>query len=109
MTWQQGFLTITCKIAKVKPILKKDKQAKELSSYRPISLTSCFGKITGRMRNERLYWCLESNNILNTHQAGFRAGRHTDGQLFKLSQKVIDGFHEKTNHKNHFCRSTTGL
>ena len=95
MTWQQGLLPNTWKTAIVKPILKKGKPAEELSSYRPISLTSCFGKITERMINERLYWWLESNNILNSHQAGFRAGRRTDDQLFKLSQKVIDGFHEK--------------
>ena len=95
MTWNQGLLPNAWKTAMIKPILKKGNPAEDLSSYRPISLTSCFGKITERMINDRLYFWLESNKILNSHQAGFRSGRRTDDQLFKLSQKVIDGFHEK--------------
>ena len=95
MTWNQGLLPNAWKTAIVKPILKKGKPAEDLSSYRPISLTSCFGKITERMINDRLYFWLESNKILNAQQAGFRSGRRTDDQLFKLSQKVIDGFYDK--------------
>ena len=95
MTWNQGLLPNAWKTAMIKPILKKGNPAEDLSSYRPISLTSCFDKITERMINDRLYFWLESNKILNSHQAGFRSGRRTDDQLFKLSQKVIDGFHEK--------------
>ncbi|GFS17732.1 RNA-directed DNA polymerase from mobile element jockey [Elysia marginata] len=49
------------------------------------------------MINNRLYWWLESNKILNPHQAGFRTGQQTKDQLFRLSQKVIDGFQKKKN------------
>ena len=49
------------------------------------------------MVNERLYWWLESNQLLDVHQAGFRARSRTDDQLFRLTQKVIDGFHKEEN------------
>ena len=83
--------------AVVKPILKKNKPAEELSSYRPISLTSCLCKVAERMVNGRLYWWLEANKLLDPHQAGFRSKHRTDDQLFRLSQKVIDGFHKEQN------------
>ena len=95
LTWTQGTLPSIWKIATVRPILKKGKPEEELSSYRPISLSSCLGKVAERMMNQRLYWWLEANNILNVHQAGFRSGHRTDDQLFRLSQKIIDGFHEE--------------
>ena len=47
------------------------------------------------MINQRLYWWLEASKLLNVHQAGFRSGHRTEDQLFTLTQKVIDGFHEK--------------
>ena len=95
LTWAQGKLPSNWKIATIKPILKKGKPEEELSSYRPISLSSCLGKVAERMMNQRLYWWLEANNILNVHQAGFRSGHRTDDQLFRLSQQIIDGFHKE--------------
>ena len=97
ITWRKGNLPFEWKSAVVKPILKKNKPAEELSSYRPISLTSCLCKVAERMVNGRLYWWLEANKLLDPHQAGFRSKHRTDDQLFRLSQKVIDGFHKEQN------------
>ena len=97
LTWKSGKLPLSWKNAVIKPILKKGKPAEDTKSYRPISLTSCLGKICERMVNERLYWWLESNKLLDPHQVGFRARQRTDDQLFRLTQKVIDGFHKKEN------------
>ena len=94
-TWNQGTLPESWKIATIKPILKKGKPADELKSYRPISLSSCLGKLAERIINQRLYWYLEANKLLNVAQAGFRNGHRTEDQLFRLSQKIIDGFHNK--------------
>ena len=88
LTWKTGKLPLTWKNAVIKPVLKKGKPAEDVKSYRPISLTSCLGKVAERMVNERLYWWLESNTLLNPHQAGFRARHRTDIQLFRLTQKV---------------------
>ncbi|GFS24650.1 retrovirus-related Pol polyprotein from type-1 retrotransposable element R1 4 [Elysia marginata] len=43
-SWKQGRTPRAWKNAHVVPILKKDKDPKELKSYRPISLTSCTEK-----------------------------------------------------------------
>ncbi|GFR59536.1 reverse transcriptase-like protein [Elysia marginata] len=43
-SWKQGRISRAWKNAHIVPILKKDKDPKELKSYRPISLTSCIGK-----------------------------------------------------------------
>ena len=95
LTWSSGQIPDMWKLATIKPILKKGKPEENPSSYRPISLTSCLGKLAERMINNRLYWWLETSNILNNHQAGFRAGNRTDDQLFRLSQRVIDGFQDE--------------
>jgi DnaJ-domain-containing protein 1 len=44
------------------------------------------------MVNARLYWFLESSNILCHEQAGFRKGSCTEDQLFRLTQRIHDGF-----------------
>ena len=48
------------KTGKIVPILKKDKPIDNISSYRPICLTSCLGKIMERILNKRIMFCLES-------------------------------------------------
>ena len=48
-----------------------------------------------RMINNRLYWWLEETKTLSKNQAGFRAGCRTEDQLFRLTQKILDGFQKK--------------
>ncbi|KAI9557303.1 pol [Daphnia sinensis] len=47
------------KTAIVIPILKPGQLQDEISSYRPISLTSCLGKICERIATNRLSWFIE--------------------------------------------------
>ena len=54
-------------------ILKKGKEAKQASSYRPLILTSCVVKTMESIVNERLRWHLETTNLLVSEQAGFSA------------------------------------
>ena len=93
-TWAGGTLPKPWKNAYIAPILKKDKDPKEPKSYRPISLTSCVGKVCERMINRRLYWWLEHTGILTEYQAGFRANSRTEDQLFRLCQSIQDGYQE---------------
>jgi len=95
MTFKTGIIPKVWKNAVISPILKKGKPQEDLNSYRPISITSCLGKIAERMINSRLYWWLETSGQLNSSQAGFRAGYRTEDQLFRLSQKILDGFQKK--------------
>ena len=96
-TWERGFLPKAWKNATITPILKKDKDPKETKSYRPISLTSCVGKVAERMINRRLYWWLEDSGILCAEQAGFRAASRTEDQLFRLCQNIQDGYQKGTH------------
>ena len=92
MTWRNGQIPKDWRNAYITPILKSNKSSDEPKSYRPISLTSCLGKLAERMVNARLYWFLESSNILCHEQAGFRKGSCTEDQLFRLTQRIHDGF-----------------
>lgn len=54
-------------------ILFIDKLGKE--KVRPISISSCVGKILERMINERLLWWMEKKGKVDKSQNGFRKGR----------------------------------
>ena len=60
------------KAAKVIPIHKKDDKD-DVNNYRPISVILCIAKIFERVVYNQLYAYIESNNILNEHQSGFRS------------------------------------
>ena len=77
------------------PVLKKGKHKNKATSYRPISLLSCTGKLMERMVNTRLTWHLESKNILVNEQAGFRQNMSTEDQVTYIAQKIEDGFQNK--------------
>ena len=94
-TWTESSLPTMWRSAIINPVLKKGKTPGDPQNYRPISLTSCIGKLAERMVNYRLYWWLERNGLLEHTQAGFRKGCRTEDQLFRLTQTVIDGFQEK--------------
>ena len=94
-SWCNGSIPKVWKNAVISPILKKGKSPDDLGSYRPISITSCLGKLMERMINFRLYWWLETSKSLSDNQAGFRSGFRTEDQLFRLSQRILDGFQKK--------------
>ena len=95
MSWCEGNIAKAWRNAVISPILKKGKPPDDLGSYRPISITSCLGKLMERMINHRLYWWLETSKLLYNKQAGFRSGFRTEDQLFRLSQRIVDGFQNK--------------
>ena len=82
--------------ALIKPLLKEGKDAKDTVSYRPISLTSCMGKILEKVIANRLIYVLEERNLLNPNQAGFRPARSTMDQVWKLVQSASDNMHESS-------------
>ena len=96
-TWYEGQLPTEWKKANITPILKKDKPASQPSSYRPISLTSCLGKVVERMVNDRLYWWMENTGTISTSQAGFRKGKRTMDHLIRFAQETSDAFQDKDN------------
>ena len=73
------------------------KDPKLTVSYRPISLTSCVGKLLEKMVADRMLHILEDRNVLNDSQAGFRPGRCTTDQVLKLIQQASDQMHSTDN------------
>ena len=73
--------------------MKDGKDPKDTVSYRPISLTSCPGKVKEKMTADRLMRELESRGLLNENQAGFRQNRCTTDQILKLVQDASDQIH----------------
>ena len=83
------------KEATILPIHKKGKDKGKATSYRPISLTSCVGKLMERLINNRLTWHLESKGHINAEQAAFRQNRSTEDQITYISQAIEDSFQDK--------------
>ena len=76
----------------VVPILKPNKNPHNISSYRPIALTSCLSKIMERMVNERLTKYLEVHNSISTYQSGFRKCHSTYDALIRLETNIRETF-----------------
>lgn len=75
--WRTAELPDVWKVSHVIPIPKPGKPHALLSSYRPISLTSCVGKLLERLVLRRLTWQLGTNKTLPDQLSGFRAHRST--------------------------------
>jgi hypothetical protein len=88
LLWERGVIPSRWKSSIIVPILKPQKDAKLASSFRPISLTSCFCKIYESVINNRLKWHLESSNLLNPLQSGFRNKRSTNDQICSIVDDI---------------------
>ena len=94
-SWSTDTVPTIWKEAVIRPIPKKGKDKRDPSSYRPISLLSCVGKLLERIINKRLIWHLESNSVLASTQTGDQQFRSTEDQLVLLTQDIDDAFQEK--------------
>ena len=81
-----GYFPQAWKSAKVTMVPKPGKDKNEAKNWRPISLLSCLGKLFERIVTNRLTGYLEMNNLLSPFQSGFRKGRMTSEQLFRLAE-----------------------
>ena len=77
------------------PILKRAKDKSKAESYRPISLTSCVGKLMERLINKRLMWHLENKKHITPEQAAFRQDRSAEDQITYIAQAFQDAFQDK--------------
>ena len=88
---ETGIFPDRWKEANITPIhKKKDKQT--VSNYRPISLLPIFAKIFERIVFKNLYNFLISNNLITTHQSGFRPGDSCTNQLLSLIHEIHSAF-----------------
>ena len=76
-------------------ILKPGKTRNNPKHYRPISMTSCLGKLLERMVSKRLTFFLEQQQILSKYQCGFRKQHSTMDHLVRLESDIRKGFFKK--------------
>ena len=76
-SWKNAFIIL---------LLKPGKERSQASSYRPISLLSCVGKVLEKIIKQRLLFELNYRNILPRHQAGFLEGKSTMYNIFRLNR-----------------------
>ena len=68
----------------IKPIPKKDKDQRDPLNNRCITIMSCVAKIYSSILNNRIQKYLETNNLLEDEQNGFRAARSCIDHIFIL-------------------------
>ncbi|KAG5866412.1 hypothetical protein JTB14_025349 [Gonioctena quinquepunctata] len=90
--WDSGTYPKVWRIAIIIPILKPTKSPMDPNNYRPISLTSCLGKVFEKMVNLRFSWWIESNNLISQFQVGCRSRRSTTDALVFLESEIQDTF-----------------
>ena len=86
----EGWLT-----SLVLSFLKPGKASTDKESYRPISLTSCPGKLLEKIINTRLTFFLENHEIIPPNQFGFRKMQSTMDSLNRLSTDILNSFENK--------------
>jgi hypothetical protein len=84
---ESGIFNKVWKTAVVIPIYKGAAK-NDPSNYRPISLLGTISKLLERIINKRLLSYLESNNLINNRQFGFRRGKSTEDAVTLLTDIV---------------------
>ena len=92
---EENYFPRKWKKAKVTMVPKPGRDKTKASSYRPISLLSCLGKIYERHICNHLIAILKEKKFINDIQSGFWKGRSTQEHLFRLSQDIFNGFKKR--------------
>ena len=97
------------RVATIIPLLKAGMSPSEVTSFHPISLTSCVIKLLEHILADHLYYIAENNNMFSRFQAGFRKGRSSEDQITQIT-KAIDApyWHFLTSAKHTILHSDTG-
>ena len=90
--WNNQLFPEQWRTAIVLPFHKSGKPRHLMSSYRPISLTSCVCKLFERMVLFRLTSYLETNHFIKSYQSGFRKLHSTYDALTRFESAIQDTF-----------------
>lgn len=83
-----GYFPKAWKESKTIAVRKGNKPANQVASYRPISLLSSIGKIFERAVIPWIVGHIDDNQLLPRFQYGFRAGRSSTHQLYRVTGMV---------------------
>ena len=81
------------KRANIIPVHKKGSR-QDKKNYRPMSLLPIFGKILEKVIFDEIYQYLCYNQMLTSHQSGFRPKDSTINQLLLITHKIYVAFDE---------------
>lgn len=91
------------KMGNISAIFKGKGDDQDPTNYRPISVTSCLGKILEKIIFKYLFNYLEENKILTNYQSGFRPRDSTVNQLLELYQIIVENLDKGLELKFIFC------
>lgn len=92
--WSRAEYPLSWQMATILSFPKPNKPPGLESSYRPISLTSCVGKLMEKVVNYRLTHVLENNKMLPPHQYGFRHMHSTTDALIRVTSDIHLAFRQ---------------
>jgi hypothetical protein len=90
---QEGIVPPSWKTANIKPLHKKGSRA-NVENYRPVSLTSVFGKMLESLIKEDLIHFLTTNSLISNKQHGFMSGRSCLTQLLDALSNWLESADE---------------
>ena len=93
-SFETGVVPDKFKIARVIPIFKNGKKSCT-NNYRPISLLSVFNKILEKLMYKRLISFVNTYDILNDNQFGFRSGHSTTQATLLITDKIQKAIEKK--------------
>ncbi|XP_049851763.1 uncharacterized protein LOC126326883 [Schistocerca gregaria] len=83
-----GVLPMKFKLGIVKPLYQKDER-KQPQNYRPVALTSVFGKLIEKIKLEILNDHHNTNNLIGDFEHGLRSGRSTKSATVRIVHCLI--------------------
>ena len=90
-SWEHGVFPTQWKLAKAFTIFKKGDRS-DPSAYRVISITSTIARVFERVVKCRMTEYLENAGFFAPEQAGFRHGKSTQDQIYRLQRDIHTAF-----------------
>ena len=109
LSWLSGEFPTCWKTSTLIPIPKPGKNPTHPSSYRPIALLSCVGKLMERLVAARLTWWLEEKCLLKEEQCGFRTPQRHHGRAGAVGLPHLRHIPSTTHHGGTLCRPGRSL
>ena len=95
--FNSGNIPHSWKTATIIPIQKPNSKIDAITSYRPISLLSCFSKVLEKIISARLVWFTEKYKLIHPNQVAFKPNKGCDDALLHLDFFISNALSTK-NH-----------
>ena len=76
-------------MARIVPLAKKSLNLENISAYRPIAVTPIFSKVFELVLRNQIVDHMESNNLFNKNQFGFRKTQSATSAILEMVSKIL--------------------